>query len=80
VPLREALAVATRIGAKALADALERLAGRARLDLVPPDAASAAGRTTSRRSSGLTPRESEVLRLIARGYTTVRSRRRSSSA
>ena len=38
VPLREAHAVATRIGAKPLLRELELLAERARLDLAPPDA------------------------------------------
>jgi DNA-binding CsgD family transcriptional regulator len=69
VPLREAHAVATRIGAKPLADELERLAERARLDLVPPDAGSADGKQDLEKILGLTPREAEVLRLIAGGYT-----------
>ena len=69
VPLREAHAVATRIGAKPLADELERLAERARLDLDAPDPGSAAGKEDLQEILGLTPREAEVLRLIARGYT-----------
>jgi DNA-binding CsgD family transcriptional regulator/tetratricopeptide (TPR) repeat protein len=69
VPLRDAHAVATRIGAKPLAEELERLAERARLDLVPPDTGSADSQQDPKRILGLTPREAEVLRLIARGYT-----------
>jgi DNA-binding CsgD family transcriptional regulator len=69
VPLREAHAVATQIGAKPLANELERLAERARLDLVPPDAGSADANQDLKEILGLTPREAEVLRLIARGYT-----------
>jgi DNA-binding NarL/FixJ family response regulator/tetratricopeptide (TPR) repeat protein len=69
VPLRQAHAVATQLGAKPLADELERLAERARLDLVPPDAGSADREQDLERILGLTPREAEVLRLIARGYT-----------
>jgi DNA-binding NarL/FixJ family response regulator len=69
VPLREAHAVATRLAAKPLADELERLAERARLDLVPPDAGSADREQDLEKILGLTPREAEVLRLIARGYT-----------
>ncbi len=62
VPLREAHAVAARIGAKPLLRELELLAQRARLDLAPPHARDA--RPTSRASEkmlGLTPREAEVL-------------------
>ena len=43
-PLREAHAVAARIGAKPLLRELELLAERARLDLAPPDAGPADGR------------------------------------
>ncbi len=69
VPLQEAYAVATRIGAKPLAGELEVLAQRARLDLAPPDVASAEGRQDFDEILGLTPREAEVLTLVARGYT-----------
>jgi DNA-binding CsgD family transcriptional regulator len=69
VPLREAHAVATRIGAKPLAVELERLAERARLDLAPPDAGAAERKQDMEEILGLTPREAEVLKLIARGYT-----------
>jgi DNA-binding CsgD family transcriptional regulator/tetratricopeptide (TPR) repeat protein len=68
VPLREAHAVATRIGAKPLLRELELLAERARLDLVSPEATSA-DRESSLAALGLTPREEEVLSLVARGYT-----------
>jgi len=69
VPLREAHAVAIRIGAKPLAEELERLAERARLDLAPPDAGSADRKQGTEEILGLTPREAEVLSLVARGYT-----------
>jgi DNA-binding CsgD family transcriptional regulator len=69
VPLREAHALAARIGAKPLAEELERLAERARLDLAPPDARSAERKQEMEQILGLTPREAEVLKLIARGYT-----------
>ena len=67
-PLREAHAVATRIGAKPLARELELLAQRARLDLAPPDSESPEGQGLDE-LLGLTPREAEVLTLVARGYT-----------
>jgi DNA-binding CsgD family transcriptional regulator/tetratricopeptide (TPR) repeat protein len=69
VPLREAHAVAARIGAKPLVRELELLAQRARLDLVPPEAESSDRRRGLETSLGLTPREAEVLSLVARGYT-----------
>jgi DNA-binding CsgD family transcriptional regulator len=69
VPLRKAHAVATRIGAKPLARDLELLAQRARLDLAPPDAEPSDGRQGLEEALGLTPREAEVLTLVARGYT-----------
>jgi DNA-binding CsgD family transcriptional regulator/tetratricopeptide (TPR) repeat protein len=68
VPLREAHAVAARIGAKPLLRELELLAERARLDLAPPDTSQADGETLEK-ALGLTPREAEVLSLVARGYT-----------
>ena len=64
VPLRQAYAVATRIGAAPLARELEVLAGRARLDLAEPAARSVDGNVL-----GLTAREAEVLALVARGMT-----------
>ena len=69
MPLREGFAVATRIGAKPLLRELELLAERARLDLASPDATSAVGKSSLADSLGLTPREAEVLTLVARGYT-----------
>ena len=69
VPLRDAYAVATRLGAKPLADELTLLAQRARLDLATRDEASADREQRLGDELGLTPRESEVLALIARGQT-----------
>jgi len=69
VPLREAHAVAARIGATPLLRELELLAQRARLDLKPPDADSRDGEWNLEEALGLTPREAEVLTLVARGYT-----------
>ena len=69
VPLREAHTVATRIGAKPLARELELLAQRARLDLASPDKGSADRQEGLEGLLGLTPREAEVLALVARGYT-----------
>jgi DNA-binding CsgD family transcriptional regulator/tetratricopeptide (TPR) repeat protein len=66
-PLRTAHAVAARIGANPLLRELELLAERARLDLAPPEAASP--RRGLEATLGLTPREAEVLTLVARGYT-----------
>ena len=73
--LREAHAVAARIGAQPLLRELELLAERARLDLSPPDARPPENRTWSR-LLGLTPREAEVLTLVARGLHQPRDRRR----
>jgi DNA-binding CsgD family transcriptional regulator/tetratricopeptide (TPR) repeat protein len=70
VPLRAAHSVATRIGARPLARELELLAERARLDLATPDAAPSDGQHAALvETLGLTPREAEVLTLVARGYT-----------
>jgi DNA-binding CsgD family transcriptional regulator/tetratricopeptide (TPR) repeat protein len=68
VPLRHAHAVATRIGARPLLRELELLAERARLDLTLPDASPPEGESLEK-TLGLTPREVEVLTLVARGYT-----------
>jgi DNA-binding CsgD family transcriptional regulator len=67
-PLREAYAVAARIGAKPLLQELELFAQRARLDLAPPDE-SPDQPGGLEKTLGLTPREAEVLALVARGYT-----------
>ena len=69
VPLRDAHAVAARIGARPLTAELELLAQRARLDLTPPVAGPPAGKRALEEALGLTPREADVLALIARGYT-----------
>jgi DNA-binding CsgD family transcriptional regulator/tetratricopeptide (TPR) repeat protein len=69
VPLREAHAIAARIRARPLLRELELLAQRARLDLAPPQATSPAGKHGLKETLGLTPREAEVLNLLARGYT-----------
>jgi DNA-binding CsgD family transcriptional regulator len=65
VPLQRAHAVATRIGATPLLHELQVLAERARLQLAPPSKAS----EHHGELLGLTPREVEVLALLARGYT-----------
>ncbi len=66
--LREAHAVAARIGAKPLQRELELLAQRARLDLAPPEEVLLE-RQGLGEVLGLTRREAEVLTLVARGYT-----------
>ena len=66
-PLQEAYAVAARIGAKPLLQELELLALRSRLDLAPPESESTP--RSFETTLGLTPREAEVLTLVARGYT-----------
>ena len=68
-PLREAHVVAARIGARPLLRELELLAQRARLDLASPDADSQDGEQNLEEALRLTPREAEVLTLVARGYT-----------
>jgi len=68
-PLREAYAVAVRIGARPLAAELELLARRARFDLEPPDVGTADGTQNLEQLLGLTPREAEILTLVARGLT-----------
>jgi DNA-binding NarL/FixJ family response regulator len=68
-PLRQAHAVAARIGATPLAGQLELLAQRARLELAPPDVGPRDRKQGLEEVLGLTPREAEVLTLLARGYT-----------
>jgi DNA-binding CsgD family transcriptional regulator len=65
IPAREAYAIATRLGAAPLERELELLAARARLDLEAP----AAHDDDTGDALGLTPREHEVLELLARGLT-----------
>jgi DNA-binding NarL/FixJ family response regulator len=67
-PLHQAHAVAARIGAAPLAEQLDLLAQRARLELAPPVRASPDG-GHGLEALGLTVREAEVLTLVARGYT-----------
>jgi DNA-binding NarL/FixJ family response regulator/tetratricopeptide (TPR) repeat protein len=68
LPARAAHATAQQLRAQPLQEEIERLAQRARLDLAPPsqptDQGSGLGELL-----GLTPREAEVLGLVARGYT-----------
>jgi DNA-binding CsgD family transcriptional regulator len=68
VPLREAYAVAARIRARPLLRELELMAERARLDLAP-EAEPSDGKQGVEEILGLTPREAEVLSLVARGCT-----------
>jgi DNA-binding NarL/FixJ family response regulator len=69
VPLREAHSIAARLGAKPLLRELELLAELARLDLTSPEQVLADRQDGPEKLLGLTPREAEVLTLIARGYT-----------
>ncbi|MFJ8747952.1 AAA family ATPase [Streptomyces sp. NPDC102441] len=76
--LREAHAVAVRLGARPLAESVELLAGRARIELTGPDGdapdrpAGPAPAVDAIESFGLTSREQEVHRLVAAGYTNRR--------
>jgi DNA-binding CsgD family transcriptional regulator len=63
---RQAHRTALRLRARPLARALDRLAGRIRIDLVGLQPRPAAALT---RTLGLTAREGEVLALVSRGYT-----------
>jgi DNA-binding CsgD family transcriptional regulator/tetratricopeptide (TPR) repeat protein len=69
LPLRQAHAIAARIGAKPLLRELELLAQRARLDLTPPQAPFPKANQGPEENLGLTPRETEILFLVGRGYT-----------
>ena len=69
VPLREAHAVAVRLGAKPLLRELELLAQRARLDFASLDAEPARAKQDMEELLGLTRREAQVLTLVARGLT-----------
>jgi DNA-binding NarL/FixJ family response regulator len=68
-PLRAAYAVAVRIGARPLVQELELLATRARLDLARDEATPPKEQPGLDELLGLTPREAEVLALVARGLT-----------
>jgi DNA-binding CsgD family transcriptional regulator/tetratricopeptide (TPR) repeat protein len=70
-PLRAAHAVAVRLGAALLRRELELLAQRARIQLEPPAnlAVPEPGPPSVAASLGLTPREAEVLALVAAGKT-----------
>jgi DNA-binding CsgD family transcriptional regulator len=67
--LGRAAAITGRLGARPLDSEIRALARRARLDLTPPAAATApaAGVSTPAAQLGLTPREVEVLALVAAG-------------
>ena len=69
IPLRYAHTVATRIGAEPLTRELELLAQRARLDLARPEPTPPDETTRWADALDLTPREVDVLGLVARGYT-----------
>jgi DNA-binding CsgD family transcriptional regulator/tetratricopeptide (TPR) repeat protein len=69
VVLGRAAAITGRLGARPLDGEIQALARRARLGLAPPTgaAAAAAGAPTPAEQLGLTPREVEVLALVAAG-------------
>ncbi|WP_422070613.1 helix-turn-helix transcriptional regulator [Streptomyces orinoci] len=64
--LPEVHATAVRLGARPLREAAELLARRARLPLTPPQRPTAAAGSGAE-ALGLTPRERDVLRLVAQG-------------
>ncbi|WP_435852838.1 ATP-binding protein [Streptomyces vietnamensis] len=66
--LREAHATAVRLGARPLREDVELLAARARLSLAPEKQAPAPAEP-GEDGFGLTPREQDVLRLVAAGRT-----------
>jgi DNA-binding CsgD family transcriptional regulator len=68
-PLRMARAIAGRLGAKPLLAEIELLAERARLVVAAPDPAGLGEEPGVAQELGLTPREADVLSLVARGYT-----------
>jgi DNA-binding CsgD family transcriptional regulator/tetratricopeptide (TPR) repeat protein len=68
-PLRQAHATAAQLGARPLLRELELLAERARLDPTPLDTGPPEARQGLEELLGLTPREAEVLALVARGLT-----------
>jgi DNA-binding CsgD family transcriptional regulator/tetratricopeptide (TPR) repeat protein len=69
-PLREAHAIAVRIGARPLRRDVDLLARRARLDLTSTDVEPPGPTNSSLQETlGLSSREVEVLTLVGRGYT-----------
>ena len=68
-PLREAYAVAIRLGAGPLVREIELLAQRARIDVAVRDAPPTGTVPSAEEVLGLTAREAEVLELLARGRT-----------
>jgi DNA-binding CsgD family transcriptional regulator len=68
-PARAALAVAERLGAAWLSGEIESLAARARLRLTEGAGAAANGSDGGEDPFGLTPRERQVLALVAAGAT-----------
>jgi DNA-binding CsgD family transcriptional regulator len=67
VVLGRAAAITGRLGARLLAGEVQALARRARLDLAQHAVPAAAGVPTPAEQLGLTPREAEVLALVAAG-------------
>jgi DNA-binding CsgD family transcriptional regulator len=69
VVLGRAAEITGRLGARLLDGEIQALGRRARLDLAPPAgvAVPAAGAPTPAEQLGLTPREAEVLALVAAG-------------
>ena len=67
--LRRAADITGRLGARPLDSEVKALAKRARLDLAPAETATAAGVPNPARQLGLTPREVEVLALVAAGHS-----------
>jgi hypothetical protein len=79
-PLRDAHAIAARIGANPLTRELRLLAQRARLDLAPPETGSPDGKPALEEILGLTPREADVWPSSPAATPTARSPRHWSSA
>ena len=69
--LGEAAAIASSLGAAPLGELANLLAAQARLTLAPHDDAAAPAASPARRDDPyeMTPREAEVLRLVAAGWT-----------
>ena len=67
--MQAAYGVAARLRAQPLLRELELLAERARLGLVSPEAEPPGEKQEIQELLGLTPREADVLSLVARGYT-----------